>query len=65
MNDDIIKIIMEMEGYMGEQKNTKEKESKREKDFVENIIGNYRELEKSIVCQLKLHNECHPTTTGS
>lgn len=50
---------------MGEQKNTKEKGSKREKDFVKNIIDNYRELEKSIVYQLKLYNEYHSTTTGS
>ncbi|MBT9778136.1 hypothetical protein GPL15_16675 [Clostridium sp. MCC353] len=50
---------------MGEQKNTKEKGSKREKDFVKNIIDNYCELEKSIVYQLKLYNEYHSTTTGS
>ena len=49
---------------MEKQENTK-KESKGEKDFVENIINNYRELEKSIVHQLKLYNDHHPTTTGT
>lgn len=44
---------------------TKVSENQQDKDFVENIIDNYMELEKSIVYQLKIYNECHPTTTGS
>mgnify|MGYP003272340001 CR=1 FL=1 len=33
--------------------------------FIQNISDNYRQLEKSIVNQLKLYNEYHPYTTGA
>lgn len=53
---------------MGRETNatSEAKESKDMKEkVIPNIIKNYRNLEKSIVNQLKLYNEFHSTTTGS
>lgn len=45
--------------------NTKGKQRDSGEVVIQNIIDNYKQLEQSIVSQLKLCNDLHPGTTGS
>lgn len=48
-----------------EKKKEEEKNNCDKNSFIQNITDNYRQLEKSIVNQLKLYNKHHPYTTGA